>query len=318
LLAPTKTRVSNYWRIARPDHWIKNIFVLPGAAAAVALVPGATLDSLTLSSLALALVAVSLAASANYTVNEFLDADTDKHHPLKHSRPGALGMLDGRIVFAQYCGLAVASLILSFVISVEMGLVISWLLAMGVFYNVRPIRSKDRAYIDVLSESINNPIRFLAGWFAISPVFLPPVSALLAYWMGGAFLMAVKRYSEYRRIDDRELAALYRRSFAYYSEKSLLLSAFFYALCSTFFIGVFLIKYRVGLVLTFPMFAALFTLYLDVGLREDSAAQAPEKLYRETWLLLLAAATFFVAGLLFVFDMPILRLLTDTHLVAVH
>ena len=71
-----------------------------------------------------------------------------------------------------------------------------------------------------------------------------------------------------RRIGDPTRAALYRRSFGRYSESTLLLSAFFYAICSAFFIAIFLIKYRVGLVLTFPMFATLFTWYLAIGLHQ--------------------------------------------------
>ena len=82
--------------------------------------------------------------------------------------------------------------------------------------------------------------------------FLPPASVLLAYWMGGAFLMAIKRYSEYRGIADPARAALYRRSFAFYSEQSLLLSGFFYALLSACFTGVFLIKYRIEFLLVLP------------------------------------------------------------------
>jgi hypothetical protein len=49
---------------------------------------------------------------------------------------------------------------------------------------------------------------------------LPPASALLAYWMGGALLMAIKRYSEYRGIGDPARAALYRRSFARYTPRT--------------------------------------------------------------------------------------------------
>jgi hypothetical protein len=39
--------------------------------------------------------------------------------------------------------------------------------------------------------------------------------------------MAIKRYAEYRFINSAELAGLYRRSFRYYTEESLLASAFF-------------------------------------------------------------------------------------------
>ena len=87
------------------------------------------------------------------------------------------------------------------------------LLAMGIFYNARPLRTKDRPYLDVLSEAVNNPLRLLLGWFTLVGSVLPPSSILLAYWMGGAFLMAVKRFTELRGIADREAAGNYRRSF---------------------------------------------------------------------------------------------------------
>ena len=34
----------------------------------------------------------------------------------------------------------------------------------------------------------------------IDPTTLPPASLLLAYWFGGAFLMAAKRLAEYKEI----------------------------------------------------------------------------------------------------------------------
>ena len=33
-------------------------------------------------------------------------------------------------------------------------------------YNVKPFRFKDIVYLDVIIESLNNPIRFL-GWFIV-------------------------------------------------------------------------------------------------------------------------------------------------------
>jgi len=188
---------------------------------------------------------------------------------------------------------------------------------MGIAYNVAPIRAKDYAYVDVLTESVNNPLRFLVGWFAVVPKLVPPSSVLLAYWMGGAFLMGIKRYAEYRGIGDARVAALYRPSFARYSERSLLLSAFFYAMCSAFFGAIFLIKYKIEFVLTFPLFAALFTWYLSIGLKSDSAAQAPETLYREAKFLLFASLVFVAAALTFYAEIPALRVLMDTNLVRI-
>ena len=50
--------------------------------------------------------------------------------------------------------------------------------------------------------------------------------------MGGAFLMAIKRFAEYRTVAaDGGLEALkrYRRSFRWYTDDRLLVSAFLYA-----------------------------------------------------------------------------------------
>jgi 4-hydroxybenzoate polyprenyltransferase len=297
-------RLHDYVRIARPDHWVKNIFMIPGAALAFVLVHR-TAD-ISVSRLIVAVASCCLIASANYTINEYLDAPFDRHHPLKRSRPGAEGRLDGRLVIVQYVLLAVVGGLLAWSINSAFLVTSLWLLVMGIIYNVQPLRTKDRQYLDVLSESVNNPIRFLLGWFAVTGAIIPPGSVLLAYWMGGAFLMGTKRYSEYRRIANPLQAGLYRRSFQRYTESSLLLSSFFYALCSAFLIGVFLIKYKIELLLSFPFFAVLFTWYLGIGLKADSAAQAPEKLYRERAFMLFAGATFAVVVVLFFIDLPIL------------
>ncbi len=165
----------------------------------------------------------------------------------------------------------------------------------------------------MLSESINNPLRLLLGWSAVVSDVLPPSSIMLAYWMGGAYLMAIKRYAEYRFINDPERAGLYRRSFRYYTEEGLLASAFFYALCSAFFLGVFLIKYRIEFLLCMPFLALLFTWYLVVGMRAQSPAQNPERLYREKPFVLYIAALACLIVVLFFIDLPWLNVLIENH-----
>jgi 4-hydroxybenzoate polyprenyltransferase len=306
-------RFQDYVRIARPDHWIKNIFMLPGAALA-AVLSGNT-GPYTLALVAAALVALCLIASANYTINEYLDAQFDRHHPLKRTRPGAEGRLELRFVALQYLLLAAGGMLIAQLLGVPFMLTGAALLLMGLAYNVPPVRTKDRVYLDVLSESVNNPLRLLMGWFVVLPDALPPASLLLAYWMGGAFLMAMKRYSEYRRIGNPEQAGLYRRSFRFYTEERLLLSSFFYALFAAFLLGVFLVKYRIEYLLVLPLFALLFTWYLAIALRADSAAQAPEKLHREgRFMAFVGGLTLAVAVLTFV-DLPFLSFLMDPMLI---
>ena len=189
------------------------------------------------------------------------------------------------------------------------------LLLMGLVYNVRPLRTKDVIYLDVLSESLNNPLRFLLGWSAIVSDLIPPSSMLLAYWMGGAYLMAIKRYAEYRFIGNPTLAGNYRRSFKSYTEESLLLSSFFYALSAAFFLGVFLIKYRVEFLLAIPFLALLFVWYLKIGMRTDSVTQNPERLYKERPFILYLLVLTIIIALLFFFDLPWLNILVELQVI---
>lgn len=302
--------MNDYLRIARIDHWFKNLFVLPGVAVAALLTE--TEFSTFFAPLLIAILSTCLVASANYVINEWLDRDFDRHHPLKNCRPSAAGRIKGHYVALEYTILSGIGLGLAGQVSKEFLLFSVVLLVMGIVYNVKPFRTKDRAYLDVISESINNPLRFLLGWFVVTSHALPPSSVLLAYWTGGAFLMAVKRFAEYRFIGNPDTAGLYRRSFQYYTEEKLLVSSFFYGLCSAFFLGIFLIKYRIEFVISFPFLALLFAWYLAIGLRAQSAAQTPEKLYREKKFVAYVVLVVVVLAALFIVDIPIIGVLDKT------
>jgi len=298
--------IGDYVHLARPDHWFKNVFMFPGMLMAYIYFKPALTSSFVFDIL-LSIISTCLIASANYVINEWLDAEFDRHHPVKKLRPSVVKNLNPKIIYTQYVLLAAAGLGIAAHFSVTYFLVALLLLVMGVLYNVRPFRTKERAYIDVLSESVNNPIRFVLGWFAVTSVIFPPVSIIVAYWMGGAFLMGCKRLAEYRFINNKEMAGLYRRSFKKYTERSLIISIFFYALTSTFFLGIFLIKHRIELLLTFPLFALLFSWYLSITFRPNSAAQGLEKLYIN-WKFMIFIVLFFIFAMsLLVIDIPWLK-----------
>lgn len=271
--------MEHYIAIARPSHWFKNIFVIPGLILGI-LVLGEIPEGIFLKIL-LATLSVCLITSANYTINEWLDAEFDKFHPLKKGRPSVLGHITFKFVILQYITLSVLGMLIAYYVSTAYLMISFTLLYMGIMYNVLPFRTKELAYLDVLSESLNNPIRLLLGWFIVIGSTLPPSSLLIAYWMGGAFLMATKRYAELRLIANKSVAELYRKSFRYYTENNLLVSILFYAMVFSFFFGVFMIKYRIEFLISFPLFAILFAWYLKLGMNKDSVAQRPEKLFKE-------------------------------------
>ena len=290
-----------YISIARPDHWIKNIFMLPGIIVAIIYAKPELNTELVINLLA-GILATCLIASSNYVINEWLDAEFDQYHPVKKNRPSLVADLNPVIIYLEYALLALVGLSLSLVISPWFALTEAVFLMMGFMYNVKPFRTKEKAFLDVITESINNPIRFVLGWMIIITLPFPPSSILIAYWMGGAFLMGTKRFAEYRFIDNRENAGLYRKSFNYYNENRLLLSIFFYAICSSFFLGIFLIKYRIELLISFPFIAMLFTWYLKIGFDNNSIVQTPEKLYKKKKFILYIVFLFCLLIFLFLAD----------------
>ena len=315
-----KQSLRNYLAIARFDHWIKQIFIIPGVVACLALIElPSTKEALIrlCINLMIGFLATSAVASANYVINEYLDANFDKFHPTKKFRSAVLTQMNPIIVYTEYIILAVIGLFLAWLVNRPFFFADLCLLVMGIVYNVRPIRTKDVPYIDVLSESINNALRLLLGWFIVTADYLPPVTIVFGYWMGGAFLMAVKRFSEYRMIKEKNIAALYRKSFARYSEKSLLISGVFYALLSIFFCGIFMIKYRIELLIAMPLFCALFCYYLNIAFKEDSSAQKPEKLFKEKGLMLLVMITIIVTVAMMFINIPILNTLLDKAFIGV-
>ena len=104
-------------------------------------------------------------------------------------------------------------------------------------------------------------------------------------------------------------------SIAGYSEVSLNISCFVYGLLSTFFVAIFLIKYRVEYLIVVPPIIALFGYYLALATQPASSAQNPEKLFREPKLIslvVLLAAMFIVATYV---DMPALSVFTGQQFI---
>ena len=300
-----KQKIIPYVKIARPDNWFKNIFMLPGIILAYFDSPYFFSWEIA-QDLVLAFIATSLIASSNYTINEILDAPKDALHPVKKNRPIPSGQVNLPIAYAEWIILAILGLLIGWQLNYYFFLSLAALLFMGQMYNVPPVRLKDLPYLDVLSESVNNPLRLFLGWFALNIGYPPPLSLIIAYWMIGAFFMAIKRYAEYKRIGDPIIAKKYRESFSYYNEYRLLLSIVYYASAFSLFFGIFLIRYRIELIISVPFLAGFIPVYMRLAFWEDSPAQYPEKLYKERGLVVYSAFCLFLTVLLLFVDVPVI------------
>src|SRR5258705_1515894 len=93
----------DYVRLARPKDWTKNVFVLMPMPFALA--AGGTLD---VPSFLLGVGGFSLVTSAVYAVNDAIDAERDRAHEKKRTRPVAAGRISPGAAFAFAFGLLCA------------------------------------------------------------------------------------------------------------------------------------------------------------------------------------------------------------------
>lgn len=269
-----------YLEVMRIDHWFKNIFVLVGACGYLAYAhPAVSVDYVF--RFIVALLLACLVSSINYIINEILDASYDIWHPRKKNRPIPSGRVKVSRLYFVILFLFILVYTVSFtVFSLKFSLVLLLFFLFGLIYNVRPIRAKEIPYVDAIIESANNPIRIAIGWYACGdPALSLPLSAVLFFWVYGAFLMTGKRLAEMRYLGDKALP--YRVTFKYYSERSLLYMMAAYAVAGVAFYAYLIFNVFPYHHLTITGLALLILFYawcLKLTLEEDSIIMDPETL----------------------------------------
>lgn len=193
-------------RAMRPRQWVKNVLVAAGPVAA-----GTILTAHGLRGVALAFVAFSLVASGIYLLNDVLDRESDRQHPVKRNRPIASGALP----------VPVASVLAGLlVVLVPLGL-LAWgegelALVLGLYAVVQTaycIWLKHQVVIDLAIVSSGFLLRAVAGGVA-ADVSLSPWFLLVAAF-GSLFMVAGKRYSEVHLVGEGKAAT--RKSLEAYS-----------------------------------------------------------------------------------------------------
>src|SRR5262245_24156892 len=139
-------KIQPYVSIARPDHWVKNIFMALGLLLAV-FYHAELLRIGSIVPVVWAVATTCLVASSNYVLNEILDAPTDRKHPTKRLRPVPSGQVNVSLAYAEWIFLGGVGLAMAAAVNSEFFFSSAFLLVMGVIYNVRPFRSKDVPYL---------------------------------------------------------------------------------------------------------------------------------------------------------------------------
>ena len=181
-------------KVARPTHWIKNIFVfLP------VFFGGALLNTTEVVAAALTFMSFRLAASAIYCLNDIIDVDADRAHPVKCKRPIA----SGAITIPQAYGMMTVSLLISIVLMFLLPeghaksiLVIIAYFVINVAYC---LRLKEYAIIDVCIIASGFVLRILAGGYATG-VHLSKWIVLMTFLLT-LFLAFAKRRDDVLRMN---------------------------------------------------------------------------------------------------------------------
>ena len=181
-------------KVARPTHWIKNIFVfLP------IFFGGALLNTTEVVAAALTFMSFSLAASAIYCLNDIIDVDADRAHPVKCKRPIA----SGSITIPQAYGMMTVSLLLSillmFLLPEGHAKSILVIIAYFVINVAYCLRLKEYAIIDVCIIASGFVLRILAGGYATG-VHLSKWIVLMTFLLT-LFLAFAKRRDDVLRMN---------------------------------------------------------------------------------------------------------------------
>ncbi len=306
-----------YFRLMRPEYAVKHIFFFFGAFFAIAIT---SYFSTSFNHFLLLLLSSLLASSSNYVLNEWCDRIPDSSHPLKKLRPIPSGLVSKIETVYLYLFLSLLSLFIAFITGnhLELFLLIA-ILFNGILYNKTPFRFKDIYLLDVLSESLNNPLRFCLGWLAASSS-IPPASLLISVWLLGYFLMTCKRIAEIEEWDDIDNSiSSYRKSLSLYTQHNLYLIAFSSATGSIAFLSIFISLYRIEMSILLPILIICMSRYLKVSLSGSaSTTHNPTLLLKDNLLSASMIITLVLTPILLSVDIPIIKSLSASGIIVVN
>lgn len=173
----------------RPHQWVKNLFVMaPMFFHKDVFVTSAegvpALNLIVTGRAALATLVFCLLAGAVYTINDLVDVEADRVHPVKRFRPIASGRVPERLARVAAATLVVASLGMAYLLH-------PWFAAVALIYFVENIaysfKLKKIAFLDVGLIAFGFVLRVIAGGVATAvhvSGYMLACTALLALFLG--------------------------------------------------------------------------------------------------------------------------------------
>lgn len=185
-------RLRDCFALMRPRQWLKNVFVFTGL-----IFGGSFYDEALVRAVLMAAASFCLTSSGVYVINDIVDKENDRAHPIKKERPLPSGKVS--IPFAIAIGVLclLFGFVLAFAVSPQvLGIVIIYVL-LNIAYS---LRLKHVVILDVFCIATGFMLRILAGTAGIG---IPPSKWLLLCGLFMTlFLGFAKRRAELSNLKD--------------------------------------------------------------------------------------------------------------------
>jgi 4-hydroxybenzoate polyprenyltransferase len=278
-------------KLIRPHQYLKNGFVLLGPLFAH------QWDLVTLTDAALAFLAFCWMASAVYVLNDIIDVEADRAHPLKCHRPLPSGKVSPGTAKGLLCLLVAASVLFSLLASWWVTLFVVAYLVINIFYSWR---LKHVVILDVFLISSGFMLRILAGTVGLG--ITPSAWLLLCGLMVTLFLGFAKRRAELLMLEATDTAnnTLTRRVLDDYSPQMLEQFIAVTAACTIIAYGLYTVSPQTvaihgssDLIYTLPFVVYGIFRYLFLLHRRSRGSDTAKDLVQDRHLLVTAAAWVF-------------------------
>ena len=272
-----------YVRLARPQQWVKNGFVLPGLIFGHELgSPDKVVAAFT------ATAAFCLMSSAVYAMNDWFDRERDREHPDKRHRPIASGEIDPAAALVFGLLLAAGALVLGGLASPLVAAILTAYAGLNLGYSAG---LKRIPVVDVFIIAAGFMLRILAGTIGIG--IAPSHWLLLCGFLVTLFLGFAKRRAELIAL--AEEAGRHRPVLEAYSESFLDAAVLVCAAGMMFAYGFYTVapetiaQHGTDLTLTLPFVLFGTFRYLFLLRHRGGGADPSNELLDDRWLLASAA-----------------------------
>ncbi len=189
MAAARKSLIRGLIKTIRPHQWVKNVFVMAPMVFAKDLVQNgadghATLRLDVTGKAVIGTFVFCLLAGAVYTMNDLVDVEADRVHPVKRNRPIASGAVPVGVAKPFAVGLVVIAMLLALKLNVLFALVAGAYFVENILYS---FKLKKVAFLDVGLIALGFVLRVIAGGYATDVKvswYMIACTALLALFLG--------------------------------------------------------------------------------------------------------------------------------------